>query len=412
MPNSRRSNAITMLSFGVLILGLGCAYSLLFILDALMRVFNFLPYIVTVTKAGIDVRLFQVRWYTKSLNRVFVKIGRFKPNFLRVWFFVGAWVSALLLVPAMVLLVQTLVNNLVQVFGSESGVELQGTVIILQPVLPGVNMPLGELGYYFITLLICSIIHEAGHAIAAVEADVRVLGFGVMILFALPAAHVDLPTDQLLALRKSRQLRVFAAGVWHNLVLAVLAYLALYSVPCISSPFFLHGEGIAVASVARGSAVRGPNGLKVGDAVVAVNDCHVKNEVEWRNCLALSIMQPTTSVCMKKELVTELDDSVIRQQDMADSSSSSPTGVIECCDTAKASSNLCFVEESFKGSVKKRQACLPVRHVLEKSRSRCNTTTLCGDDFYCMKPSLVNSSRLLQVCNDDLCLSLLAYWDT
>lgn len=380
-------------------IGLGCAYGLLFILDALMRAFDFLPYIVAVSNAGIDVRLFQVRWYTKSFNRVFVKMGRFKPNLLRLWFLVGAWVSALLLIPAMVFLVQTLVNNLVQVFGSESAVEQQGTVIVLQPVLPGVNMPLGELGYYFVTLLTCSVIHEAGHAIAAVEADVRVLGFGVMVLFALPAAHVDLPTDQLLALRKSRQLRVFAAGVWHNIVLAALAYLILFSVPGISAPFFLHGEGIAVASVAQGSAVRGPNGLKVGDAVVAVNDCPVKNKAEWRNCLALSIMQPTTSVCMKKELVAELDESVIGLKETAASSSSSSSaiGVVECCDTAKASSNLCFVEDSVKGSDWKGHACLPVRNVLEKSRGRCNATTLCGDDYFCMKPSLVNSSRLMQM---------------
>ena len=117
-----------MLTFGVLLIGLGCAYGLLFILDALMRAFDFLPYTVAVSNAGIDVRLFQIRWYTKSFNRLFVKIGRFKPNLLRLWFLIGAWVSALLLIPAMVLLVQTLVNNLVQVFGSESAMEQQGSV--------------------------------------------------------------------------------------------------------------------------------------------------------------------------------------------------------------------------------------------------------------------------------------------
>lgn len=382
-----------MLTFGVLLIGLGCAYGLLFILDALMRAFDFLPYTVAVSNAGIDVRLFQIRWYTKSFNRLFVKIGRFKPNLLRLWFLIGAWVSALLLIPAMVLLVQTLVNNLVQVFGSESAMEQQGSVFVLQPVLPGVNMPLGELGYYFVTLLICSIIHEAGHAVAAVEADVRVLGFGVMVLFALPAAHVDLPTDQLLALRKSRQLRVFAAGVWHNIVLAALAYLALFSAPGIFAPFFLHGEGIAVASIAHGSAVRGPKGLKVGDAIVAVNDCPVKNVFDWRNCLARSIMQPTTSVCMKRELVARLNESAIGLKQAV----ASPSEVVDCCDSSKASSNLCFVGESFKAGDWKGHACLPVRNVLEQSRSRCNATALCGEDSFCMRPSLGNSSRLLQM---------------
>ena len=331
-------------------------------------------------------------WMLPNLNthivRTYIQIQTKKSIYL-------FQVSALLLIPAMVLLVQTLVNNLMQIFGSElAEQESQGTVIVLQPVLPGVNMPLGELGYYFIPLLICSIIHEAGHAIAAVEADVRVLGFGIMVFFVLPAAHVDLPTDQLLALRKSRQLRVFAAGIWHNIVLAVVAYLVLFSAPSLFSPFFRHGTGVAVASVAAGAAVEGPTGLKVGDAVVAINDCPVRNKVEWRNCLILSITQPITNVCMKKKLVADLDESVIIN---VKKTSSPATAVVECCDTSKASSHLCFVDDFSKGGNWKGHACLPVRNVLERSRGRCNMTELCIGDSFCMKPALGNSSRLLQV---------------
>ena len=47
-------------------------------------------------------------------------------------------------------------------------------------------MPMSELGYYFVTLLICSIIHEAGHAVAAVSEDVRVLGFGMLVFTVKP----------------------------------------------------------------------------------------------------------------------------------------------------------------------------------------------------------------------------------
>ena len=49
----------------------------------------------------------------------------------------------------------------------------------------------------YFSLLVCSVYHEIGHAVSAVSEDVRVLGFGVFILFILPAAYVDLPTDQL-----------------------------------------------------------------------------------------------------------------------------------------------------------------------------------------------------------------------
>ena len=53
----------------------------------------------------------------------------------------------------------------------------------------------------------CSVYHEIGHAVSAVSEDVRVLGFGVFILFILPAAYVDLPTDQLKTKTSLQRLR-------------------------------------------------------------------------------------------------------------------------------------------------------------------------------------------------------------
>lgn len=34
--------------------------------------------------------------------------------------------------------------------------------------IPGVNLPLSEAGYCFVALFICSIVHELGHAAAAI----------------------------------------------------------------------------------------------------------------------------------------------------------------------------------------------------------------------------------------------------
>lgn len=39
--------------------------------------------------------------------------------------------------------------------GDGSAIKSQDQGIVLQPVLPGVNLPMGELGYYFLTLCIC-----------------------------------------------------------------------------------------------------------------------------------------------------------------------------------------------------------------------------------------------------------------
>ena len=38
-----------------------------------------------------------------------------------------------------------------------------------QVVLPGVTLPMSDIGYYIMALLFCSVVHEAGHAIAAIQ---------------------------------------------------------------------------------------------------------------------------------------------------------------------------------------------------------------------------------------------------
>ena len=35
--------------------------------------------------------------------------------------------------------------------------------------MPGVNLPNNQIGYYLMTLLVCGILHEVGHALAAVR---------------------------------------------------------------------------------------------------------------------------------------------------------------------------------------------------------------------------------------------------
>jgi len=51
----------------------------------------------------------------------------------------------------------------------------------LEILLPGVNLPLEEIGYYITTLVLCLVVHEMGHALAAVMEDVPVTGFGIKV---------------------------------------------------------------------------------------------------------------------------------------------------------------------------------------------------------------------------------------
>ena len=79
----------------------------------------------------------------------------------------------------------------------------------------------------------------------------RVSSFGVFILFMYPGAFVELHTDQLDIITPFRRLRIFSAGVWHNFILAVVAYLISTTLPMWLSPFYTLGGGALVTHVAQ-----------------------------------------------------------------------------------------------------------------------------------------------------------------
>ena len=61
----------------------------------------------------------------------------------------------------------------------------------------------------------------------------------MLALWFLPVAFVSLSTTELEELGAWRRLKIFSAGVWHNVILASLAYACLiYVVPALFSPLF------------------------------------------------------------------------------------------------------------------------------------------------------------------------------
>eukprot|EP00096_Caligus_rogercresseyi_P011086 TRINITY_DN4261_c0_g2_i1.p1 TRINITY_DN4261_c0_g2~~TRINITY_DN4261_c0_g2_i1.p1 ORF type:complete len:481 (-),score=127.64 TRINITY_DN4261_c0_g2_i1:5-1447(-) len=331
------------------------------------------------TELGLEVRPFQLRWYGEGrLARLIIKMGNWRH--VRLWFVTGAYVSALLVIPSMVLLVKTLVETIQRKTGDQEGGEQQKQSIILQPVLPGVNMPVGDLGYYFITLLICSLVHEAGHAIAAVSEDVRVLGFGMNINFVLPVAYVNFPTDKLLSIRRCQRLRIFAAGIWHNIVFALFAYGLLFSTPLLVSPLFKSQEGVSVYAVKADSSLsNGPTPLEVYDVITGINNCPVRDKSDWRACIIKAIVNPAIGYCL------DTKDVHLKKEEGS-----------SCCSETDQRNSLCF------SSPDKLTSCLPVRSLLEKNPPVCGAGNCSRHESTCFTPLLeFNSSRLIQVKREE-----------
>jgi len=98
-------------------------------------------------------------------NNFFSKLTTKHSSFFRAWYNVGTTITLILIIPSILLLFATAFNVL-----STIGLGTKEETI-LQPVIPGLNLPKSEFIHYIVTLFTCTVIHEFGHAFAAVRLD-------------------------------------------------------------------------------------------------------------------------------------------------------------------------------------------------------------------------------------------------
>lgn len=65
--------------------------------------------------------------------------------------------------------------------------------------------------------------------------------------------------------------------------------------PCLFASFF------------QNSAVSGPKGLFVGEALTAVGDCQVTSTEAWRHCILTSMKEPSLGHCLPVQLIGQLN---------------------------------------------------------------------------------------------------------
>lgn len=337
------------------------------------------PYIVLLKDWGLTIKPFQLQVYSTGWNRTVHTWGRFRPKLLRRWFEVGALVSLVCLLPSLWLVIST-IKSLLWTKEYE-----QQNSQVLQPVMPGINLPLSDIMYYLMTLLVCSVIHEIGHALAAVRANVRIQGCGLFIFGIFPGAFVDLPTEHVSMLSAWQQLQVFCAGIWHNVILAGIAGLLLLMNPYFASLLYQRDAGVSVISVDQSSGISGPTGLVVEDKVTMINGCAVRNEEMWRNCLVAVASKPPVGYCVGRNfLELESKQTLVGRQNS------------DCCGNI-SESQLCFVEE-----VRKHYYCLRVRKMLTEFPHTCNSSSTCQNaELVCLNPLLENITRLISVTRED-----------
>ncbi|KAG8038499.1 hypothetical protein G9C98_006195 [Cotesia typhae] len=248
---------------------------------------------------GLEIKPFRVVWFTSFFNRKIIKWSIEKTNLLSLWFNLGVIVSIILLPIALGVLIKMTLSNFVnKSTGDTADVNWQ-----LELMIPGINVPVSDIQYYIITLGICSLFHELGHAVAASRENVQIYGVGFILALVLPIAYVSINQEQLKSLKIPGQLRILCAGVWHNIVLAAVAAVIFYLNSWIWIPLFVSNTGVFVTSIAMNSPLLGAKGLETRDIIFKINNCEVKNNDDWYHCLLQTIKEPTPGYCVKQNII-------------------------------------------------------------------------------------------------------------
>ncbi|XP_012675652.1 membrane-bound transcription factor site-2 protease isoform X2 [Clupea harengus] len=341
---------------------------------------------------GLTLSPFHVRWQTGLFNRLFARCASLNPHFLHVWFSMGMVFGVVAMFGSVILLSQTLHQTLKQMTSeAPEGSHEQ----VLQVVVPGVNLPVSQLAYFFSAILVSGVIHEFGHGVAALREQVRLNGFGIFVFVVYPGAFVDLFTTHLNLISPIQQLRIFCAGVWHNFILCVAALCFLLLLPLMLFPLYYTGAGALVTEVVEGSPSSGPRGLFVGNLVTSLEDCAVHGVEDWNWCIRQLSQQPQTGYCAGTKNL-QISWAAGRAYKRLD-------GTMECCSN-NSLTDLCFSYHNNQDG--KMYACLPARKTMESSRT-CRTNADCqqpqpkqqdgAGPSLCMVPSLENQTRLIRV---------------
>lgn len=148
--------------------------------------------------------------------------------------------------------------------------------------LPGYNIPWSHSILVFLALILASLIHEFGHALAAALEKISINGAGAFITFIFPGAFVNLNNIELSNCDLIPRMRILCAGVWHNLVLCVFTVSTVkYLLPIIFKIAYF--RGICVVDMPK--VLRG--GIIPGDEILSINNCYSNDHTleEFQSCL-------------------------------------------------------------------------------------------------------------------------------
>jgi len=134
---------------------------------------------------------------------------------------------------------------------------------------------------------------------------IPVLAVGLNFYGIYPGAFVDLSASALQAVSARKRLRIVCAGVWHNLVLAVIGAMLLSILPLLCSPFYqsIEGDGVVVTGI---KTFHEPSTqLPVGVTLIDINGSPVYDTRTWTQTLN-RIQKNRQGYCVARALIRKV----------------------------------------------------------------------------------------------------------
>lgn len=319
------------------------------------------------SRRGIEVSFYSVTWYTLSFNSWIGRMGRRFARFWQIWFSVGLFFSVIGMFASVLFL-------LVNLFWLVT--EPASSPPVMSPVVPGVNVPSHDLVFYFFTLFVAAVVHELGHAFAALShtCGLEGMGFGLFVVF--PVAFTDIRSHDLEWSSAYTKMKIFCAGPWHNFCLCMLALFLMICVPSLCSPLFIRTDGMYVVN-------SNVEGVKAGNIILSINSHPVLGEDSWRQAYLDVVSQSMQSFCVSGRLLDK------------------GSKTHDCCEEDYDGGLQCFHRKTS-------MYCLPASRVIKEGYP-CNSTLSCerdGDE--CVDASLSMDERIMWIELNDGSLSVVS----
>lgn len=135
-------------------------------------------------------------------------------------------------------------------------------------LIPGISVTGIDLLFMLTAIFISALAHEYMHAKVATSRSIEMRGFGVLVALILPLAFIELNEESFENTSKFNKVIILAAGVAANILLYLIAMLAILGLT--------QSTGLLVTEISRGSLAE-EYGIRPYDVILAVNGTELES---------------------------------------------------------------------------------------------------------------------------------------